>query len=191
MKRFKTQMACAFFTGASMLMCCLFSTLESKEQRGNTKTKKPNILIIMADDMGYSDIGCYGSEVQTPNLDALAASGLKMRSFYNNARCCPTRASLLTGQFPHAAGVGHMVTQANAKQEPGPYQGYLTPGIPTIASELKKLGYNTYMSGKWHVGEKSDYWPLKFGFEHYFGLISGASSFYEITPQEKAKRKFA
>lgn len=152
---------------------------------------RPNIIYIMADDMGYSDIGCYGGEVHTPNIDALAANGIKLRSFYNNARCCPTRASLLTGQYPHVAGMGDMVTPANAKVEPGPYEGYLNSRYPTIAELLKKSGYHTYMSGKWHVGEARQYWPRKRGFERYFGLISGANSYYEIIPQETGKRHVA
>ena len=154
-------------------------------------TARPNIIYIMADDLGYSDIGCYGGEVKTPNLDKLAAGGMKLRTFYNNARCCPTRASLLTGRYPHAVGVGHMVTLANAKYEPGPYQGFLDPSKATIAESLQKAGYATYMSGKWHVGERREHWPRKRGFDRYFGLISGASSFYEITPAEKDKRFYA
>ncbi len=150
--------------------------------------QKPNIIFIMADDMGYSDIGCYGGEVNTPNLDKLAANGIKLRSFYNNARCCPTRASLLTGQYPHQVGMGLMVTLATTKIQPGSYQGFLDDRYPTIAEELKKAGYSTYMTGKWHVGEREQHWPLTRGFEHYFGLISGASSFYEIIPQEIGKR---
>lgn len=152
--------------------------------------KPPNIIYIMADDMGYSDIGCYGGEVNTPNLDQLAANGIKLRSFYNNARCCPTRASLLTGQSPHTVGMGDMVSNANAKVAPGNYQGYLDNRYPTLAEELQKAGYRTYMTGKWHVGEKAAYWPRKRGFDHYFGLISGASSYYEIIPQELGKRRF-
>jgi len=152
---------------------------------------RPNIIYIMADDLGFSDIGCYGGEVRTPNLDALAAGGMKLRTFYNNARCCPTRASLLTGRYPHEAGIGHMVTLANAKYEPGPYQGFLDPRFPTVAEELRKAGYGTYMSGKWHVGERREHWPRKRGFDRYFGLISGASSFYEITPAERSKRFYA
>ena len=155
------------------------------------KDTRPNIIFILADDMGYSDIGAYGGEVQTPNLDALAANGIKMRNFYNNARCCPTRASLLTGQYPHKVGIGHMVTLAGAAYEPGSYQGFLDPAYPTIAEALKKAGYGTYMSGKWHVGERKEHWPIQRGFDRYFGLISGASSFYEITPQEKGKRYYA
>ncbi|MBI2273613.1 MAG: arylsulfatase [Bacteroidetes bacterium] len=149
---------------------------------------RPNIIYIMADDMGYSDIGCYGGEVNTPNLDQLAAKGIKLRSFYNNARCCPTRASLLTGRFPHQVGMGLMVTTPPASYEPGNYQGFLDPGYATVAELLKKEGYHTYMSGKWHVGERPEHWPRKRGFDHYFGLISGASSYYEILPQEKSKR---
>ena len=157
------------------------STTEKIEQR-------PNILYILADDMGYSDIGCYGSEIKTPNIDQLATNGIKLRSFYNNARCCPTRATLLTGQYPHAVGMGDMVTLEKAPIQPGAYQGFLDKQYPTIAEELKASGYNTFMTGKWHVGERKEHWPLQRGFEHYFGLISGASSYYEIIPAEKGKR---
>lgn len=154
------------------------------------RDERPNIIYIMVDDMGYSDIGCYGGEVVTPNLDQLAAGGVKLRSFYNNARCCPTRASLLTGRYPHEAGMGHMVSTVGKQYVEGSYQGFLHSNIPTIAERLKDLGYRTYMSGKWHVGERPEHWPRKRGFERYFGLINGASSFYEIVPQEKGKRQF-
>jgi arylsulfatase A-like enzyme len=151
---------------------------------------RPNIIYIMADDMGYSDLGCYGGEVRTPNIDLLAANGIKLKKFYNNSRCCPTRASLLTGQYPHTVGMGGMVGPTQAPMVKGPYQGFLNDSFPTIAEELKKVGYNTYMSGKWHVGERPEHWPLKRGFDHYYGLISGASSFFEITPAERDKRRF-
>jgi arylsulfatase len=151
---------------------------------------RPNIIYIMADDLGYSDLGCYGGEVNTPNLDQLATNGIKLKKFYNNSRCCPTRASLLTGQYPHTVGMGGMVGLAKAPIEKGSYQGFLNDSFPTIAEELKKVGYNTYMSGKWHVGERPEHWPLKRGFDHYYGLISGASSFFEITPAERDKRRF-
>ena len=151
---------------------------------------RPNIIYIMADDLGYSDLGCYGGEVSTPNIDQLATNGIKLKKFYNNSRCCPTRASLLTGQYPHAVGMGGMVGLSKAPIEHGPYQGFLNDSFPTIAEELKKVGYNTYMSGKWHVGERPEHWPLKRGFDHYYGLISGASSFFEITPAERDKRRF-
>lgn len=156
-----------------------------------SKIARPNIIFIMADDMGYSDLGCYGSEIHTPNLDKLASQGIKLRNFYNNARCCPTRASLLTGQYPHQVGMGLMVTADKSTFQPGSYQGFLNDSFPTIAEQLKKSGYHTYMAGKWHVGERPQHWPLKRGFDRYFGLISGASSYYEILPQERAKRHFA
>lgn len=152
-----------------------------------TSDPRPNIIFIMADDLGYSDIGCYGGEAKTPNLDKLAANGLKLRNFYNAGRCCPTRASLLTGNYSHAAGMGNMVSFDDQKISPGPYQGFLDPNTLTIAEHLRRAGYHTYMTGKWHVGERQEHWPLKRGFDKYFGLISGASSFFEVLP-EKRKR---
>ncbi len=143
----------------------------------------------MADDMGYSDIGCYGGEIDTPNIDALAAEGLRFTQFYNAARCCPTRASLLTGLYPHQAGMGGMV---NGKG-PGPYQGYLNEKCVTIAEVLRQHGYRTLMSGKWHVGENRPHWPTDRGFEKYFGLISGAANYFDITKTKfrGMKRKMA
>src|SRR5258706_7155848 len=109
---------------------------------------RPNILVILADDVGYSDIGCYGGEIQTPNLDALAKDGLRFTQFYNTARCCPTRASLLTGLYPHQAGIGHMT---NANSQLDGYVGNLNKRCITIGQALKPAGYATYMVGKWHV----------------------------------------
>lgn len=143
--------------------------------------RRPNIVLIMVDDMGYSDLGCYGGEIHTPNLDALAANGLRFTQFYNAARCCPTRASLLTGLYPHQAGVGGMVN-------PGPtpaYQGYLNRKCVTLAEALRPAGYATYMSGKWHVGEEHPHWPMDRGFERHFGLVSGGMNYFDI---RKAKR---
>ena len=142
---------------------------------------RPNILLIMSDDMGYSDIGCYGSEIHTPNLDRLAANGLRFTQFYNGARCCPTRASLLTGLYAHQTGVGHMLGDRGL---PG-YQNGLNQHCVTIAEALSTSGYRTYMSGKWHVtthtrpeGPK-DNWPLQRGFEKFYGTIIGAGSFFD------------
>ncbi|GAB3929044.1 arylsulfatase [Larkinella terrae] len=140
--------------------------------------KKPNIIVILADDMGYSDIGSFGSEIKTPHLDEMAKNGLRMAQFYNASRCCPTRASLLTGLFQHQAGVGDMV---NCRKQPA-YQGYLNQNCVTIAEALKQSGYKTYMAGKWHVGTKPEYWPIKRGFDRYFGLIDGASSYFGNEP---------
>ncbi len=141
-------------------------------------SSRPNIILIMADDMGYSDIGCFGSEIQTPNLDHMARNGLRMTQFYNASRCCPTRASLLTGLYPHQAGVGDMV----ANRGHAAYQGYLNQQCVTIAEALKPAGYQTYMAGKWHVGTQPDQWPVKRGFDRYFGLIDGASSYFNNHP---------
>lgn len=143
---------------------------------------RPNIVLIMADDMGFSDIGCYGGEIHTPNLDKLAAGGLRFTQFYNAARCCPTRASLLTGLYPHQAGIGHMVGNSGYPA----YQGYLNERCVTIAEALKPAGYRTFMSGKWHVGEDRPHWPTDRGFDRYFGLISGAANYFDIA-QDKAQ----
>ena len=110
---------------------------------------RPNIVLIMVDDMGYSDIGCYGGEIDTPNLDRLAEEGLRFTQFYNTSRCVPTRGSLLTGLYPHQAGVGRMTFDAG---EPG-YRGYLTENTVTIAEVLKQAGYRPGMVGKWHVSQ--------------------------------------
>ena len=150
--------------------------------------ERPNIVVILADDMGYSDIGCYGGEANTPNLDRLAAEGLRFRTFYNAARCCPTRASLLTGVYPHEAGMGEMVSSINSKPTPGPYQGYLSRQAVTLAEVLKQAGYSTYMSGKWHVGERPEHWPRQRGFDRYFGLISGASSYFELVKESMVRQ---
>ncbi|MBA7655311.1 Arylsulfatase [subsurface metagenome] len=143
--------------------------------------KRPNIILIMADDMGYSDIGCYGGEIHTPNLDGLAAGGVRFTQFYNTARCCPTRAALMTGLYQHQAGVGHMMSDRGYDA----YRGDLNNRCVTIAEVLKQAGYSTYMSGKWHVtkhtrpyGPKHN-WPCQRGFDRFFGTIHGAGSFYD------------
>ena len=153
--------------------------------------RRPNMIVIMADDMGYSDLGAYGSEIETPNLDGLAQNGMRFTRFYNAARCCPTRASLLTGMYPHKAGMGAMVSSVKSPLTSGPYQGYLSDSAVTVAERLKQAGYNTYMSGKWHVGERPEHWPRQRGFDRYFGLISGASSYYEILKNQKRVRQMA
>ena len=140
--------------------------------------RRPNIIVMMADDMGFSDIGCYGGEIRTPNLDRLARRGVRFTQFYNTARCCPTRASLLTGLYPHQAGVGHMMED---RKLPG-YRGDLNRQCVTIAEVLKPAGYHTLMCGKWHVTpvtQSKHNWPLQRGFEHHYGTIHGAGSFYD------------
>jgi len=146
---------------------------------------KPNIVVILCDDVGYSDLGCYGGEIRTPNLDALANGGLRFTQFYNTGRCCPTRASLLTGLYPHQASIGHMMED---KKLPG-YRGNLGRDCVTIAEALKSAGYRNYMAGKWHVtplpkGERmvnadKTNWPLQRGFDRFYGTIHGAGSFWD------------
>jgi len=144
--------------------------------------QRPNIAVILVDDMGFSDLGCYGGEIPTPNLDKLAAGSLRFTQFYNTGRCCPTRASLLTGLYPHQAGVGHMVTD---RKQPG-YRGNLSNHCVTIAEVLRSAGYRTAMVGKWHVtrylqaasdAEKAN-WPRQRGFDHYFGVLKGTSNYF-------------
>ena len=164
----------------------------SKTKEVDRKANKPNIILILADDLGFSDLSCYGSEISTPNLDRLADNGIRFTQFYNAARCCPTRASLLTGVYPHQAGMGAMINKVGKVPE-GPYQGYLSKHSVTIAEVLKEAGYYTVSSGKWHVGEQRPHWPTDRGFDNYYGLISGAANYFDISKAKKKgqKRHFA
>lgn len=162
--------------GSTFLLSCSKSSDKATQDR-----RPPNIVLIMGDDMGYSDIGCYGGEIRTPHLDQLASDGLRFTQFYNTARCCPTRASLLTGLYPQQAGVGHMVDDRGTPA----FRGDLSKNAVTIAEALKGAGYSTYMSGKWHITpyviedpDKSN-WPRQRGFDKFFGMISGAGSLYD------------
>lgn len=139
---------------------------------------RPNIIIMMADDMGYSDLGCYGAEIDTPNIDRLASNGLRFTQFYNTGRCCPTRASLLTGLYPHQAGVGHMTGDYGVPS----YQGYLNDRCLTIAEALQPAGYRTLMVGKWHVGSKRPHWPTDRGFDRFYGCPQGGGFYFRHRP---------
>ncbi|EAQ82265.1 arylsulfatase [Blastopirellula marina] len=150
---------------------------------GADPSDRPNIILIMVDDMGFSDLGYHGGEIATPNIDALAHSGVRFSQFYNNGRCCPTRATLMTGLYPHQTGIGHMTEspgEANyGSGKPPTYQGYLNRNCVTIAEALQQQGYATLMSGKWHLGENDkSRWPLQRGFEKYFGCLSGATLYF-------------
>jgi arylsulfatase A-like enzyme len=147
------------------------------------KASRPNIVLVLVDDLGFSDIGPFGAtELETPNLDRLAAQGLRLKEFYNNSICAPTRASLLTGQYQHKAGVGYF----NVNLGLPAYQGFLNHESLTLAEVLKTGGYSTIMAGKWHVGDDKDQWPNQRGFDKFFGFIGGASNYYEIGSEEKA-----
>ncbi len=146
------------------------------------KAGRPNIILIMSDDMGYSDLGCMGGEISTPNLDALAHDGLIFTQFYNVGHCCPSRASLMTGLYPHQTGLGWMT--GTDFHLPG-YTDELNKHCVTIAQVLKNAGYSTFMSGKWHLSHnvKDDgpkyNWPLQRGFDKFYGIITGAGNFYD------------
>lgn len=144
---------------------------------------KPNIVVILVDDMGFSDLGCYGSEISTPNLDALAADGLRFTQFYNTGRCCPSRAALLTGLYSHQAGIGGMTNDAGLDG----YRGDLNKQCMTMPEVLRPAGYATYMVGKWHVTKYVDpntptdqkfNWPIQRGFDHYFGIVAGMANYF-------------
>lgn len=153
---------------------------------------QPNVLLILCDDMGFSDLGCFGAEIATPNLDRLAGNGLRMSQMYNNARCCPSRAALLTGVYPHQAGVGHMVQDRGIK----PYQGYLREDCVTFAEVLQPAGYHTGYVGKWHTGghwnrfdgaernwrfdDPTHPTPRSRGFERFYGNLAGGGSYFNI-----------
>jgi len=157
----------------------------------NTSVPRPNIVLILADDLGYSDLGCYGGEIKTPNLDSLAAGGIRFKQFYNNTRCCPTRAALNTGLYPHQAGMGGM--DGYAPHIRG-YEGFLTNRCVTTAEVLKASGYRTYMVGKWHMNVQSG--PIMRGFDEFYGLHRGhsASFFnrdaYERLPEGRPTREY-
>lgn len=142
---------------------------------------RPNIILMLADDMGFSDIGCYGSEIETPNLDKLAAGGLRFTQFYNNPRCCPSRASLMTGLYPHQVGFGLMASDYGTYPYPA-YAGDLSNDCVTIAEALRGGGYKTAMVGKWHLTPTQHVskrnWPLQRGFDKYFGTIAGHASYF-------------
>ncbi len=132
----------------------------------------PNVLLIVADDLGYSDLGCYGSEIATPNLDALAAEGVRLTQFYTMGRCCPSRAAILTGQYPHRVGLGHMTQDIHRAG----YRGRLSEDARTIAQVLAPAGYRSFIAGKWHLGTPD---PTQHGFEEFYGTLVSAQRFFD------------
>lgn len=139
--------------------------------------KRPNILLILADDLGYSDPGCYGGEIETPNIDRLASGGVRFTQLYNTARCCPSRAALLTGQHPHKVGMGNMVGGQSREGYPG-YTGRIGEATRFLPAVLRDSGYTTLMSGKWHLGEPG---PIARGFDEYYGMLHGFDSFWDAS----------
>ena len=184
---------------AMAVLLLQFPSMAQQPVKAGKKDQRPNIVLILADDLGYSDIGCYGGEIATPQLDSLAMNGLRFNRFYNTSRCCPSRASLLTGMYNHQAGIGEMTSDRGAEG----YRGFISPNTVTIAEVLKGAGYHTAMSGKWHVSntiEQKDaaeqmkwlnhqavhplfapleQYPVNRGFEKYFGNIWGVVDFFD------------
>lgn len=176
-----------------------FKSCSTSNAQKDNENARPNIVVILADDMGFSDPGCFGGEIHTPNIDWLAQNGVRFTNFYNTSRCCPTRASLLTGLYNQQAGIGEMTTD---KHEPG-YRGHLTENTVTVAEVLKTSGYNTAMAGKWHVSntpvqptkqEQLDWlnhqayhptfsplnqYPVNKGFEKFYGTIWGVVDYFD------------
>jgi len=183
------------------ILCLLFLAVVETTiaQEKKSLQDRPNIILVLADDLGFSDIGCYGGEIETPNLDWLASRGMRMSNFYNASRCCPSRASLLTGQYQHTAGIGNMTTD---QHQPG-YRGFLQPNVVTIAQVLKTAGYQTGMVGKWHISETEplptkaqqlewldhqitdrDFsdtlsYPVHKGFDRHYGNIWGVVDYFD------------
>jgi arylsulfatase A-like enzyme len=167
---------------ASAFGLVIFASEPNVSFAAEETASRPNIIVLLVDDMGFSDIGCYGSEIPTPNLDGLAADGLRFTQFYNTGRCCPTRASVLTGLYPHQAGVGHMTEDRGLPA----YSGRLNDRCVTIGEVLHRAGYFTAMSGKWHVGQNHGVVPWQRGFDR--SLNSPAGGFY--FPEGKQNRLF-
>ncbi len=142
--------------------------------------ERPNILLIVVDDMGYSDVGAFGGEIRTPQIDALAQSGLRLTNFYVAPTCSPTRAMLMSGTDNHLAGLGTMKENVaeNQRGKPG-YEGYLNDRVVSFASLLRDAGYHTYMAGKWHLGEEIERDPFHRGFERAYTLLQGGASHFD------------
>ncbi len=149
-----------------------FISCTPKEEK--KQEKRPNVIVILLDDMGYSDLGCMGSEISTPNIDNLAKEGILYTNFYNTSRCSPSRASLLTGIYSHKTGIGHLDHDLKAPS----YRGFISDKCLTIAEVLKEDGYRTILSGKWHVGTKRPHWPIDRGFERFFGFPAGGGIYF-------------
>jgi arylsulfatase A-like enzyme len=149
---------------------------------GADAPRRPNIVLILGDDMGFADMGAFGSEIRTPNLDALAKDGVRFTNFYTHASCSPTRSMLLSGVDTHLNGLGNMDewTAPNQRGAVG-YEGYLSNRVVTMPQLLRAAGYHTYMVGKWHLGKAPDQIPAARGFERDFSLLDGAGSYWDMT----------
>lgn len=157
-----------------------FSLLAASALATASETEKPNFLLIVADDLGYSDIGAYGGEIETPTLDALADEGIRMTNFHTAPTCSPTRSMLLSGTDSHRAGIGNMAELLTKEQRGKPgYEGYLNDLVATLPEVLRDNGYSTSMTGKWHLGRTEELSPAARGFDHSWVLVQGGASHFD------------
>jgi len=164
---------------ATFLVATLVLMLAPFELRAERADRRPNILLVMVDDMGWTDIGSFGSEIDTPNLDALAERGVKFTDFHVSVSCSPTRAMLLSGTDNHVAGLGNMGEMIAPEQQGKPgYEGYLNERVVSLAEVLRAGGYHTYMAGKWHLGHRAGRYPHDRGFDRSFSLLLGGASYW-------------
>jgi arylsulfatase len=168
----------AVLFGAGALLCFAGSGAATAADA----PRRPNIVVILGDDLGYADLGSFGSEIRTPNLDSLAKTGVRFTNFYTNPSCSPTRATLLSGVDTHRNGLGNMDewTAPNQRGAVG-YEGYLNDRVATLPQLLRDAGYHTYMVGKWHLGKNPEQIPAARGFERDFSLLDGAGSYWDMT----------
>lgn len=162
-----------------ILLPALVVAVSATSSERSTAAERPNIVVLFADDMGFSDIGCFGSEIRTPNLDRLAENGLRFTQFYNTGRCCPSRASILTGLYPHQADIGHMAGDLGVRG----YRDRLSFNAVTLAEVLGKAGYHTLMTGKWHLGWRDEGSPTARGFQKFYGTRGFIDSYYTVVPR--------
>lgn len=158
------------------LACCM-ALVAGCFGASHCQAKRPNVVILFADDLGYSDIGCFGGEIETPALDQLASNGVRFTQFYNTGRCCPSRASLLTGLYPHQAGVGLMVYR---NYQGDGYRGHLNDQCVTFGEVLQSASYKTYMVGKWHAGHIPETLPEVRGFDFFTGIYLHIDSYWKV-----------
>lgn len=181
----KCSMPSVFRTLLSVLGCLAVFAGDASSQ------ERPNVIVVLADDLGYSDLGCYGGEISTPNIDALAADGVKLSQVYNSARCCPSRASLMTGLYPTQAGIGDFTTREPNRTRGQGYLGRLRDDCVTMAEVLKPEGYGCYYVGKWHMHPKTG--PIKRGFDEFYGYTNDHShdqydaDYYIRLPENRVK----
>lgn len=176
-RRNKTNLELLLFAVFRVLIIPIFIISCSNQSSEKKDLKKPNIILLVADDLGYADLGSYGGNIETPNIDALALSGIRFSRFHTSPLCAPTRAMLLTGNDNHIAGMGNMLFRNNDFG----YEGRLTDRIATVPALLRDAGYHTYMAGKWHLGRDSVSNPAAKGFEHSFVNLLGAGNHYDDT----------